>query len=237
MTALKGILKLAPFILAVDDFAAAMIVMRFRNGYGAKRPHQGIIPLDALRGKNRETDAVMNRLRGRSVAEDISGRQFHQARGHVDGGAHKAVFAALVAAIFPAKQPAGCNADRGLHAGSPELSGYRQGSFDASLRIVFMSQPRKTKGKRHAEALVIHDGLVNKTVEPVGGALNFENRGLKGIEKGIPEGEANQIDIRDGDVAKFRQPLPLAKSQVIDDDRRNERLHLQVRCILPGELR
>ena len=101
--ALKGILKLATFVLSADHFAAAMVVMHFRNGHWAICPHQRVASLDALRGKNRETDAVVNCLRGRSVAEDTPSRQIHQARSHVDGGAHKAVFAALVAAIVRAK--------------------------------------------------------------------------------------------------------------------------------------
>ena len=78
---------------------------------------------------------------------------------------------------------------------------------------------------------------MNKTFELAGGALNFQNRGLQGIDKPILEGEANQFDVRDGDVAKFRQPLPLAKPQIVDHDVRNERLHLQIFCTLPHDLR
>src|SRR4029077_3514044 len=65
--ALKGIPEQDPFGLPADNFAAAMVVMPARNGNGAKCGHQGLAPLDALWGKNREADTAMNGLAGRSV--------------------------------------------------------------------------------------------------------------------------------------------------------------------------
>ena len=103
LTTLKRVLQLATFTRSTDNLAVAIAAMRSRDGYGAKRRHQGVTALDVLRRQDREADGFSNRLRSRGIAEDAPSRQFHQSRRRVDCGADKTVFAALAAAVVSAE--------------------------------------------------------------------------------------------------------------------------------------